>query len=376
MFLTVIIFIFTLLILVLVHEFGHFIMAKKFKVRVEEFGFGLPPKIIGRKIGETLVSLNALPIGGFVRLFGEDETDTKIIKDKHSFASKPVTQRIAIVIFGVIMNLLLAVILFWIILFAKGFKEQVPLYLPYQFFGADQVNQTVILVGDVAKKSPAEKVGIVSGDRITKVNDILLSNADELVNIINKNAGEMITLTVIDHEDEIKQIEAVPRTSPPIGEGPLGIGLGTVTIADLTYATPFQKAASGFTHSYNFVVYSFKIFGSLIDNAIKSGSYGPVSETVSGPIGITQLANGVLQTKSPVLPYLNLIALLSLNLAVINIFPFPALDGGRLLFLLIELIRRKRVNPSFEKRVHMVGMVILLSLIFLITISDIRKLFS
>lgn len=374
MILTIVIFIFTLLVLVLVHEFGHFIIAKKFKVKVEEFGFGLPPRIFGRKVGETIISLNALPIGGFVRLFGEDEVDSKILKHKDSFASKPVGQRIAIVVAGVIMNFILAVILFWIVLFGKGFKEEIPLFFPYNFVGVNQINETVILVGEVAKKSPAEKVGIISGDRITKVNEIKLNNADEFLYIVNKNAGEMITLTVVNHEDQVRQIEVVPRSTPPKGEGPLGIQLGTVTMANLTYATPLQKAAAGFTHSYNFTVYSFKIFGSLIGNAIQTKSYEPLGQTVSGPVGITQLANSVLQTDSPILPYLNLIALLSLNLAVINIFPFPALDGGRLIFLLMELIGKKRINPNFEKKVHMVGMVFLLFLIFLVTVLDIRKI--
>lgn len=374
MIITIIIFIFTLLILVLVHEFGHFAVAKKFKVLVEEFGFGLPPRIFGKKIGETIVSLNVLPIGGFVRLFGEDETNLAILKDKRSFASKPVLQRIAVVVAGVVMNFILAVVLFWIVLFGKGFQETIPLFSPYQFIGTDQVNQTVVLVGNISKKSPAEKVGIVEGDRITKINDIQLKDADELVDQINKNAGELVVLTVVDSEDAVRQIEVVPRTNPPKGEGPLGIQLGTVAIAVITYTTPMQKVFSGFTHSYNFIVYSFKIFGNLIGSSIETRNIEPVRQTVSGPIGITQLAGSVLETKSPLLPYLDLIALLSLNLAVINIFPFPALDGGRLLFLIIELISKKRVNADLEKQVHSIGMVILIALIILITFSDIRKL--
>lgn len=375
MILTIIVFIITLLVLVLVHEFGHFLIAKKFKVKVEEFGFGLPPKIFSRKIGETIFSLNLLPIGGFVKLFGEDEIQKEVLKDHRSFAAKPVLQRIAIVIAGVIMNFLLAVVLFWIVLFGKGFTENLPLFFPYQFIGADQTNQTVILVGTVAKKSPAEKVGISQGDRIVKINNTELKDASELISLINKNAGERIMLTVVDPEDNVRQIDVVPRTSPPKGEGPLGIQLGTVNIANISYTTPIQKAASGFTHSYNFMAYSFQIFGNLIGTAIQNKTFEPVAQTVSGPIGITQIAGSVLQTKSPFLPYLNLIGLLSLNLAVINIFPFPALDGGRLLFLLIEFISKKRINPNLEKTIHTVGMAILISLIVLITFSDIKKFF-
>lgn len=374
MFSTIIIFIVSLICLVLIHEFGHFLAAKKYKVRVEEFGFGLPPRIIGKKIGQTLVSFNLLPIGGFVRLLGEDGPPAGGLKNKDSFAAKPVSARIVIVVAGVVMNFLLAVILFWYVLFGKNFQEQIPLFFPYSFFGVNQTNETVILVGDVAKKSPAEKVGITEGDRITKINDQKVVSADELISIVNKNAGEMVALTVMDPEDNVRQIEVVPRTNPPKGEGPLGVQLGAVTIANLTYATPLQKTFAGFTHSYNFTVYSFKILGSLIGSSIQNRTFAPVSQTVAGPVGITQLANNVLQTKSPVLPYLNLIALLSLNLAIINIFPFPALDGGRLVFLVIEFIRKKRINPEWEKKINTFGMIFLLGLILLVTILDIRRL--
>lgn len=380
---TIIVFILTLLVLVLVHEFGHFIVAKKFGVKVEEFGFGLPPKILSKKIGETILSLNALPIGGFVRLLGEDETDKQslrpdglkeVLNNPHSFAHKPVLQRMIIVVAGVLMNFFLAVLIFSIVLFGKGFKEQIPLFFPYQFIGADQVDETVVLVGEISKKSPAEMVGIKQGDRITKLNDKPIESADNLIQFIQKNPGEMITLTVVDPQDIAKQIEVVPRTNPPKGEGPLGVSLGTVTMANLTYTTPVQKITSGFTHSYNFTVYSMQIFGNLISSSFQTKSIVPISQTISGPIGITQLAGSVIETKDPFLPYLNLIALLSLNLAVINILPFPALDGGRLLFLLIEFISRKKVNADLEKKIHTVGMVFLLVLIVLVTFSDIKKL--
>lgn len=374
MIITALVFIATLLVLVLVHEFGHFIVAKLSGVKVEEFGFGLPPKVISKKIGETRYSLNLLPIGGFVRLLGEDETDKEILENERSFAAKPVLSRMAIVVAGVTMNFLLAVVLFWLVLAGKGFQEQVPLFFPFKFVGVEQVNETVVLVGDVAKKSPAEMVGIRSGDRILKINDMPVTDSEKLVEAIKQNSGEAITLTVMNEEDQARQIIVVPRTNPPKDEGPLGISLGTVTIADLTYRTPWQKMTSGFTHSYNFTIYSFQIFGNLISSAMQTKSVEPISQTVSGPVGITQLAGSVLETKDPLFPYLNLVALLSLNLAVINIIPWPALDGGRLFFLLTEFISRKKVKPSIEKNIHTVGMIVLLALIVLVTISDIRKL--
>lgn len=374
MVITVIVFILTLLILVLVHELGHFIAAKKAGVKVEEFGFGLPPKIISKRFGETIYSLNLLPIGGFVRLLGEDETNTEVLENERSFWAKSVTKRMMIVVAGVAMNFILAVVLFWIVLAGQGFKEEIPLFFPFKFIGVNQVNETVILVGNVAKKSPAELVGIKQGERIIKLNDLPVMDSEKLVESIQKNSGEAITLTVVNPQDQARQIDVVPRTSPPKGEGPLGISLGTVTIAKLTYDTPMQKITSGLTHSYNFMVYSFQIFGNLISESMQTKNMAPISETVSGPVGITKLAGTVLQTKDPILPYLNLIGLLSLNLAVINILPYPALDGGRLLFLLIEFITRKKVNARLEKAIHTAGMVSLLILVVIVTFSDIRKL--
>jgi regulator of sigma E protease len=276
-----------------------------------------------------------------VRLFGEDETDHKLITSKGSFGSIPVIQRILIVIAGVFMNLLLAVLLFWVVLFSKGFQEKIPLILPFNFAGVTQVNENVILIGSVSDKSPAFYGGINSGDRIIAINSNKLTSADDFINLINKNAGEAVTLTVVDSDDLAHEVTLVPRSNPPQNQGPIGVSLGQITMANISYDTLTQKIFAGFIQSYNYTLYSLQIFGHLLSQSIATKNIGPVAQTVSGPVGITQLANSVLEAKSPLMPYLNLVALLSLNLAIINILPFPALDGGRLLFLLIELVSRK-----------------------------------
>ncbi|MDO8570786.1 MAG: RIP metalloprotease RseP [Candidatus Daviesbacteria bacterium] len=384
MILTIIIFIITLLFLVVSHEFGHFIVAKKFGIKVLEFGFGLPPKIFGKKWGETLVTLNWLPIGGFVKLLGEDETDKqslrpnglkKVLNDPRSFATKPVGQRIAVVVAGVIVNFILAVLIFWIVLASSGFSQQIPLLSPYKFFGVEQKNEIVVIIGNVSPNSPAEMAGIKNGDRILTINNISLNEASQLIEMTKKLAGEKISLTLSNEQNQQRKVEITPRANPPKGEGPLGVSLGAYEIANLSYVTFPQKLFSGITHTYNLASYSFVVLGKFIGTAISTQSLAPVSNTVAGPVGITNMANAILSVESPLVPYLNFVALLSLNLAVINILPFPALDGGRLFFLITEAVTRKKVKPEIERWIHTIGMIILLALIVLVTFSDIKKFF-
>lgn len=375
MLLTIVVFIITLLILVISHEFGHFLAARKFGVKVLEFGFGLPPRVFGKKWGETLVSLNWLPIGGFVKLLGEDETDKKVLADKRSFAVQPVLSRILIVAAGVTINLALAVILFYIVLSFQGFKEKVPLLVPYQFAGVNQTDEAAVFVGRVAAGSPAAASGLKEGDEIIFFNSTPIDTVSQFIDLTKGQAGKRVVLILADENDRQRTVDIVPRVKPPAGQGPLGVELMELKIANLDYATLDQKATSGFSRSYNFTVYSFKILGHLIARAWESRNFQPVSQSVSGPVGLTRITSTVLQSESPVLPYLNFLALLSLNLAIINILPVPALDGGRIFFLLIEVVFKRKVRAEVERLIHTVGMALLIALIVLITLSDIKKFF-
>lgn len=374
---TIIIFVITLLILVVIHELGHFLMAKKFNIKVLEFGFGIPPRLWGKKMGETLISLNWLPFGGFVRLLGEDEVSREILENERSFASQNVWKRIVVVVAGVVMNLFLAWVLFYVVLGLQGFKTSFPLFLDHKFIGVEQKNESFIMVSSVAKSSPAENSGIKSGDRIVSINNQPVTESNELISKTKSLAGQVVLLTLSDPEKKtFKTVSLTPRKEPPLGQGPLGVSLNEVALANLEYKTPVQRIFAGPTHSVNIVAYSGKILGRLIGESIKLKKIEPVSQTVSGPVGITALVNDILtQTKNPLLPYLNFIAVLSLNLAVMNVLPIPALDGGRLFFLLIEGVTKRKVNARLEKYIHTAGMALLLALMILITFSDIRKIF-
>lgn len=372
---TILIFFITILILVLIHEFGHFFAAKKFNIKVLEFGFGIPPKIFGKKWGETLVSLNWLPFGGFVRLLGEDDNDPKALKDKRSFASQHVLKRIIVVLAGVAMNLSLAWVLFWIILASQGFKTQLPLLSPHQFVGSIQTNEKVVLISSVSPNSPADQASIKPGERLIAFNSQTIGSSSELIDLIKQNAGEKINLTLSDvQKKSSRQVEIIPRKDPPEGEGPLGVSLGSFEIANLNYDNFAQKILAGPLHSYNLASYSMEIFAKTIQAAIAQGNIGPVSQTVAGPVGITALIGDIMAVKNPLIPYLEFLAMLSLNLAIINVLPFPGLDGGRLVFLLWEALTRKKVSPTVEKYIHSAGLIILIGFIILVTESDIKKL--
>ncbi len=368
-------FIVTILILVIIHELGHYFAAKKFNIKVLEFGFGLPPKVWGKKIGETIWSLNWLPFGGFVRLLGEDESDKDVLDDKRSFAAQTVSKRITVVVAGVAMNLLLAWVLFYIIIWAQNFSIQLPLLTDHKFVGVEQTNQNLVLVGSIAKDSPAQKAGLKDGDRVYEINGIKIKNAEELINITKQNAGKEVTLAVADFQgkDE-KSVKLIPRENPPPGQGAIGVSLQSADIAQLNFEKPWQKALAGPIHSYNLTTYSWEILSKTISYSFEKKDLSPVSQTVAGPIGITNIVREILSVKNPILPYLDFIAALSLNLAIVNVLPFPGLDGGRLLFLVIEAVTRKKTHAVIEKYVHTVGLFILLGLIILVTISDIKKL--
>ena len=371
----VVVFIITILILVVIHEFGHYIAAKKFNIKVLEFGFGIPPRAWGKKIGETILSLNWLPFGGFVRLLGEDETEKNVLDDKRSFAAQKPWKKITVVIAGVAMNLLLAWVLFYIVLGVQGFKTKLPLLSDYKFAGINQTVETAIIIGNIAKDSPAEKAGLADGDRIVAINGSAVTESSGFVEEIKSNAGKEVKLTISDIQgNDRREITLVPRENPPEGQGALGVSLGGMQTVSLSFDSIPQKLFAAPIYSYNLIGYSGKILGDTISYSFEQGDLAPVSNAVAGPVGITAVVGQILSVKNPLIPYLDFVAALSLNLAVVNVLPFPGLDGGRLLFLVIEAITRKKTHAVVEKYVHTIGLFILLSLIILITISDIRKL--
>ncbi|OGD86217.1 hypothetical protein A2164_02490 [Candidatus Curtissbacteria bacterium RBG_13_35_7] len=364
----ILIFIIILSVLVLIHEFGHFIVAKRNGIGVEEFGLGLPPRAWGKKVGETIYSINWLPFGGFVKLVGEDPTDIKR-EQENSFYIKKVGQRAQVIVAGVFMNLILGVVIFYIVLFAMGFKFSLLKLSDHKFKFVEQSTQ--VLVASINENSPAQKTGIEAGELIISIDGQAIDSIDKLQQVIRANEGKPLEIVLEDSvNNSTRTVISVPEFNEELGAPALGIGLGE-TVA-LNYKTLNQKFLSGFTHSYNMVDYSIGIFGKLIGAAISEKDISAVSDNVSGPIGIAAITSQVVSFGA--ISILQFVGVLSLNLAIVNILPFPALDGGRFAFIIYEAVTKRRVHAGFEKWINTIGFAILIGLILLVTYSDILKL--
>ncbi len=344
-----------------VHELGHFLVAKKFNIKVLEFGFGIPPKIWGKRIGETLLSLNWLPIGGFVRLLGEDEVSKSVLENDRSFAYQKVEKRILVVVAGVVMNLLLSWLIFYIVIAFQNFNILLPTASPE------------IIISKVEKNSPAGMAGLLPGQRILSVNSQSLNDQVLFSEKIKQNVGKMVILGVGDIDGKnAHQVNIIPRVNPPANQGALGIA--TTSYLLKKFSTPLEKILSAPLYSIDLAREIIFGLGGILGD-LGNGNFAHASTQVSGPVGIVVASNTLLSNGSvAAIPYLFFIGYLSLSLSLINVLPFPGLDGGRLFFLVIEAITRRKVHASFEKYAHSIGLALLISLILLITYSDIRKL--
>ena len=374
---TLVVFILILSILVLIHEFGHFFVAKKLGIKVEEFGLGLPPRVIGKQIGETLYSLNLLPFGGFVKVLGEEadeESGIDIEHDRRSFAARSPLHRLMVLGAGVFMNIVLAVVLFYVVLGFSNFKTSyIPLFFDYNFrFGHEEIIGAVVT--SLEKGSAAEKAGISLGEAILQIDDVQVNNALDIRKALENKGDTEVSVLLKD----IKQVDAsttrIVRLVPMLDEkGTPVLGVYLTKSVSLQYNSPTQKLLSGFFHAYNVTAYSLSSFGKLISLSFESKTFAPVSQSVAGPVGIYQVVGSVLEYGGDkvLINLLDFVALMSVSLAFVNILPLPALDGGRMLFVVIEKIRGKKVSPVLEANIHKIGIMFLLGLIVLITIKDI-----
>ncbi|PIR43461.1 hypothetical protein COV24_02560 [candidate division WWE3 bacterium CG10_big_fil_rev_8_21_14_0_10_32_10] len=394
---TFIIFFLTLSTLILIHELGHFTAAKMNGVKVHEFGLGLPPKIFGKKYGETEYTLNWLPIGGFVRIEGEDPAE-KVADPKRSFQNKRVTVRMIILLAGVFMNFFLAVVLFYLFFLFNGFvSSPMVKFTNYSFVGANVKNvETVIsgIAGDNIKEKvyPGDTIFNASYDSIN-LNDYVISEFSthekqknvsilssvklkDFQSFIDKSEGPVKIYLYNVQTQESRTITVTPSYDERLKRKIIGVYLGSVFYLDYNKSF-YTKTFSGFIHSYNILVYSGQTFSNLISYSFATKNIAPVSEGVSGPVGIFSVIQGVLASKSPNIIWilLDLVALLSLSLAFMNMLPIPALDGGRALFVFIEGVTRKKINPVIESEIHKYGMIFLLVLLAIITFKDVLNLF-
>jgi len=391
---SLILFILILSFLVLIHEFGHFFAAKKNGIKVEEFAIGFPPKLFAIKKGETTYTINLFPLGGYVKLFGEEYQEIAAPQSKttpHSphptplnraFAFKKPYQKAMVVAAGVCMNILFGVVILYGIIAFNGFKsDPLPLLFPHRFIFGTQEGS--VIATNLTKGSPAEKAGIkpediISSFSITSDSTIThLSSAQQLIDMIKRSPGKKIFLETVNLKNgATKTIPVIPQYNKTLKRAIIGVSLIDGVV--ISYNKPIDKVLSGFMHSYNLLEYNFSAISQLIRLAFKEKSAALVSGAVAGPVGIYGVVNDMVQTSGAQLVknILNLMALLSLSLGVMNILPFPALDGGRMVFVLYEWITGKQVNKKVESVTNVVGFVFLMGVAVLVSINDILRLFK
>lgn len=333
-------------VILLAHELGHFISAKLVKIKVEEFGLGFPPRLLSIKRGETLYSLNAIPFGGFNKLAGEEDPEVP-----SGLARKSILTRLFVIGAGSLVNILLALLLFSIVFM-----------IPQDVVSGD------VLIEEVAPDSPAAIAGIVPQDTIISLNDKPIINNFELQRHIQLNLGNEITLVVRHNDGTTEGFQLVPRWKPPEGEGAIGVAITTINTTIIHQSYPFWEAIpKGFVGLYETAV--------LYKNGMVGVITGAVSADFYGPVGIVQATGEIARFGAA--PLLEFAAFISLILGVLNLFPLPALDGGRIAFVLLEWVRRgKRISPKREGLVHLIGFVILMALMLAVTLQDIIRIAS
>lgn len=343
---TIVAFFGVLALLIIAHELGHYITAKASRIKVEEFGLGFPPRLLARKWGETEYSLNAIPLGGFVKMAGEEDPTIS-----RSLASKPIGIRLLVLSAGSLMNFLLPLLLL-----------SMALMIPHN------VITSQVVVEEVAENSPAASAGIEVGDVLLSVNDKPVHSIADLQRYTHLNLGNEVTL-VVEHSDlSTESVQVVPRWKPPPDEGAIGTLVTMVEPTVVSESLPFWQAIPAG------VVNCVEIF-ILFKNEIMMWFIGASSPQITGPVGIAQLTGEF--AKAGISPLLEFAAFLSINLGIVNLFPLPALDGGRIVFVLLEWVRRgKRISARTEGLVHLIGFAMLITAMVLVTYQDLIRIIS
>jgi regulator of sigma E protease len=427
MLLTIVTFIIVLSVLVFVHELGHFFVARKFSVKAEEFGLGFPPRIFGlqvwrerrlkkiaeseniemelkatpladgseiiketiidekreidevcwvrkfrfirgsREIGQdeqkygTVYSINWLPLGGFVKIKGENDpsADSGQEEDRDSFAFRPIWQRALILSAGVAMNVILAMVLL-----AVGFMAGLPQALDNNLDARAQVSDKKIQIVQVMKNTPAESAGLQIGDAIISIDNNSFLNYQELQNYVASNIGHKLSYK-IKRGQALTEAQIVPELMKETAKGGIGIAITETGIVSYPW---YLAIGQGIKTTLILIWAIIMAFYELIKGLIFG--QGVIAD-LAGPVGIATLTGQV--ARLGFIYLLQFTALLSINLAVINFFPFPALDGGRVLFLIIEKIKRAPVKREVEVAIHNIGFALLMILVLLVTFRDVSR---
>lgn len=365
----VLLFILILSVLVIIHELGHFLMARRFKVFVEEFGVGYPPqaKVLGRDKQGTVYSLNWLPIGGFVRLYGEEGTIDPQAGPKPGdpFYAKPVRQRLLIIAAGVMVNFVFGVLIFAGLYTYIGVQQGgLPAQLGY------------VRVESVAPGSPAETAGLEGGNEVVGVvtaegNRVEVTSSEEFIKLVGTLQGQTVTLELQNPERGVPVYVRTKAEIPP-NEGSIGVTINDYQMkAYPLWQMPFRGMVIGLESALDLGWLIIKSLGSMVERLFTRGE---VPQDVAGPVGIAYMASKEKLLTQGFTTLLNFAAMLSINLAIVNILPIPPLDGGRAVMLVYEGVTKRRFNQEWERKILTWGMLFFLGLILLISIKDVATI--
>lgn len=359
---TLLIFIGLLALLVLVHEFGHFIVAKKNGVTVHEFGFGFPPRLFSFRFRGTLYSINLLPLGGFVKIKGVvgEEEDPKALADSDSYAQKKYWQKAGILVAGVIMNMLLA-----IVLLSVGFFVGIPSVIDGNDLAKQaNVRDVHLQIFDVLPNTSAAEAGLRAGDTIARVDGISFNTVESFRAYNAEKIDQMVELT-LENDGVTRTTKVLVARDPETNQAVLGIHLSAIGIVSF----PWYKAL-GFGFVQTFRIF-FLILTTLLGVVRDIFVSGKPSVDLSGPVGIAVATGQVARQGWPYL--LQFAALLSINLAFFNILPIPPFDGGKFFLLTIERFRGRKNSQRFEEYIHRFGFFFLIALVIFATAKDVQK---
>lgn len=353
---SILLFIVILGLLVFVHELGHFVAARRAGVRVEEFGFGFPPRLFGRRRGATIYSINLIPFGGFVRLFGEQNGDQV---DVGSFQAISLPKKVFVMAAGVLMNYALAFILLTGVLAAGVTVEPANVKVDS---GATITNRQTVAI--VTAQGAADKAGLKTGDIIHRVNDQIFTTTESLAAYTRRENFPILEVTG-SRDGEPLQVTITPKATSDINAPHYDFGVSEIgTLRYPWYSAPWAGLRSTISLSWQSIVGFGQVIGQLVNS-------GTLSQDVAGPVGIAVLTGEV--SRLGLTSLVQFVALLSISLAVINFLPIPALDGGRAFFLIAQKVFRKKMNPQIENYIHAGGFYLLLLMIVLISVRDVQR---
>jgi regulator of sigma E protease len=338
-------------LIIAVHEFGHYITARLLGMRVLEFAFGFPPRILAIRKGGIDYSVNAIPFGGFVRILGQDDFSIEQhgAGDAGSFTAKPWWAQAIVLAAGVAMNFVLAIVV-----------------LTAAYIIGTEGPTGIVRVEEVASGSPAEMAGIQKGDIVRTIDGKEIARTSDLQSYVKSHAGKEITIILDRGGRTIGPLTVVPRATPPENEGPLGVKISEVA-SPPTALSPPQAFVQAVRLTGDVVTQIAELPGQLLSRPANT----PGPPPVGGPIQIFFVTAAVSQLG--LAAFLKLVGIISVNLGVLNIVPFPGLDGGRLFFVLLSAALRRRLSPQVEAAIHAVGFVLLLGLLVVVSVADIRR---